>query len=46
MNKTVKERVLKLRSVMKEEGMDVYVLPSADNHQSEYVENSLRQEPM
>ena len=37
MNKTVKERVLKLRSVMKEEGMDVYVLPSADNHQSEYV---------
>ena len=37
MNKDVRERILKLRAFMEEEGMDVYVIPSSDNHQSEYV---------
>lgn len=34
---TVKERIQALRGLMKENGIDVYLVPSADNHQSEYV---------
>jgi Xaa-Pro aminopeptidase len=37
MSESVKERISKLRAFMEEEGMDVYIFPSADNHQSEYV---------
>lgn len=37
MRESVKERISKLRAFMEEEGMDAYVVPSADNHQSEYV---------
>ncbi|AWZ47973.1 peptidase M24 [Clostridiaceae bacterium 14S0207] len=33
----VKERVKKLRELMKEKGIDAYIIPSADAHQSEYV---------
>lgn len=33
----VSERVAALRSSMKENGVDAYIIPSADNHQSEYV---------
>ena len=33
----VAERVAKLREQMAEKKMDAYVVPSADNHQSEYV---------
>lgn len=33
----VKERIAKLREKMKERGMDVYIVPTADFHQSEYV---------
>ena len=31
------EKLEKLRAQMKEEGIDCYVIPSADFHQSEYV---------
>lgn len=34
---TVTERVAKLRSLMAEKGIDAYVVPTADFHQSEYV---------
>ncbi|MDR1018496.1 MAG: aminopeptidase P family protein [Lachnospiraceae bacterium] len=34
---TVKERVEALRAKMKETGVDAYVVPTADFHQSEYV---------
>lgn len=34
---TVSERIEKLRSLMSEHNMDAYIVPSADNHQSEYV---------
>ncbi len=33
----VKERIAKLREKMRERGMDVYIVPTADFHQSEYV---------
>ena len=33
----VAERIAKLRSLMAEKGMDAYVVPTADFHQSEYV---------
>lgn len=33
----VAERVAKLRSLMSEKGIDAYVVPTADFHQSEYV---------
>ncbi len=33
----IQERLLKLREQMKEKGIDVYVVPTADFHQSEYV---------
>ncbi|MBU3191406.1 aminopeptidase P family protein [Clostridium bowmanii] len=37
MSERVKERNSKLRAFMEEKGIDIYVVPSADNHQSEYV---------
>lgn len=37
MSESVKERISKLRAFMEEKGLDAYVVPSADNHQSEYV---------
>jgi len=37
MSADIKKRISKLRTFMKEKGMDAYVIPSADNHQSEYV---------
>ena len=33
----VEERIAKVRVQMKERGMDVYIVPTADFHQSEYV---------
>ncbi|WP_105619232.1 aminopeptidase P family protein [Vallitalea okinawensis] len=32
-----KERVRTLQKIMREKGMDVYIIPSSDSHQSEYV---------
>jgi len=37
MNEVIRERISKLRMLMAEKGMDTYIIPSADNHQSEYV---------
>lgn len=37
MNEVIRERISKLRALMAEKGMDAYIIPSADNHQSEYV---------
>lgn len=34
---TVPERISALRSLMEEKGYDVYLIPTDDNHQSEYV---------
>jgi len=34
---TVAERIAKLRALMTEKGIDAYVVPTADFHQSEYV---------
>lgn len=33
----VKERIMQLRSIMKERGIQAYIVPSSDPHQSEYV---------
>ena len=33
----INERIAALRSLMKEKNIDAYMIPSADNHQSEYV---------
>ena len=33
----VKERVAKLRELMEKNGIDVYMIPTADFHNSEYV---------
>ena len=34
---TVQERLTALRQLMSQKNIDVYLIPSADNHQSEYV---------
>lgn len=34
---TVPEKLKELRHLMKEKNIDIYIIPSADNHQSEYV---------
>lgn len=34
---TIQQRITALRQVMKEKNIDVYIVPSSDNHQSEYV---------
>ncbi len=33
----VQDKLTKLRQLMKEKNIDLYIIPSADNHQSEYV---------
>ena len=33
----VPDKIRQLRHLMKEKNIDVYLVPSADNHQSEYV---------
>ena len=33
----IKERVSKLRALMERDGIDVYMVPTADFHNSEYV---------
>ena len=33
----IRERIIKLRELMKKRGIDIYVVPSSDYHQSEYV---------
>lgn len=37
MMNTIQERLTKLRALMKDKQIDAYIVPSADNHQSEYV---------
>ncbi len=34
---TIQERITALRQLMTEKNIDVYIVPSSDNHQSEYV---------
>ena len=34
---TIRQRITALRQLMKEKKIDVYIVPSSDNHQSEYV---------
>ena len=34
---TINQRISALRQLMKEKNIDVYIVPSSDNHQSEYV---------
>ncbi len=34
---TIRQRLTALRQLMKEKHIDVYIVPSSDNHQSEYV---------
>ena len=33
----VKERIAKLRELMERDGIDIYMVPTADFHNSEYV---------
>ena len=33
----IQERIKELRCLMRDKNIDVYLIPSADNHQSEYV---------
>ena len=33
----IKERIQKLQNLMKENGIDLYIIPTSDYHQSEYV---------
>lgn len=33
----IKENILKLQNLMKEKGIDIYIIPTSDFHQSEYV---------
>ena len=39
---TINERIKELRALMKENNIDVYFVPSADNHQSEYTGSYFR----
>ena len=34
---TIQQRITALRQLMKEKNIDIYIVPSSDNHQSEYV---------
>ncbi len=38
----VQDRLYKLREKMKEEGIDCYLIPTSDYHDSEYVSDFLR----
>ena len=40
----VADRIARLRALMAEKGIDAYVVPTADFHQSEYVGEHLKQE--
>lgn len=40
----IKERIQHLRALLAENQMDAYIIPTADFHESEYVEIILRQE--
>ena len=40
---TVNERIEALRGLMEERGIDAYLVPTADFHESEYVGESLLQ---
>ena len=40
----IPERVIALRKIMEEKGIDAYIIPTADFHQSEYVGDYLKQE--
>ena len=33
----INQRITKLRQLMKERGIDLYIIPTSDFHQSEYV---------
>ena len=35
----INQRISKLRQLMKERGIDLYIVPTSDFHQSEYVGN-------
>ena len=35
-NTVIKDRLLRLRNKMKEEGIDYYMMPTSDFHNSEY----------
>ena len=39
---TIQERIAALRQLMKERNIDAYIVPSSDNHQSEYVGDYLK----
>ena len=43
-NKEIKNRLSQLRKKMKENGIDYYMIPTADFHNSEYQPIILRQE--
>lgn len=38
MNQVIQERIAALRKVMEREGVDYYMVPTADFHNSEYVD--------
>ena len=38
MNQVICDRIAALRGVMKENGVDYYLIPTADFHNSEYVD--------
>ena len=40
----IKERIEKLRKLMAERKIDMYIVPTADFHQTEYVESILKPE--
>src|SRR5687767_1894235 len=42
---TAKQRVQALRAKMREKGIDAYLIPSADPHQSEYVPECWQRRP-
>ena len=33
----IKENIIKIQTLMKEKGIDIYIIPTSDFHQSEYV---------
>ena len=33
----IKENIAKMQTLMKENGIDIYIIPTSDFHQSEYV---------
>ena len=41
-----RERIAKLQQEMKAEGMDMYLVPTADFHQSEYVGDYFKARPL